>query len=196
MLKNVYEGGMKIWECSIDLVNYLHSNDNDKDHELIRDKHVLELGCGAGVPGLYCASLGEARAVDLTDFNAEVIDFVTMPNFKVNNVLNRGRFYSGDWSDFLALKQSENSSKQYDLILTSETIYNEENYAKLLAIFECLLAESGKVLLAAKTHYFGVGGGIRRFESVLQDSNKWCFKTVFAHDDGVKREIIEITRKT
>ena len=39
----VYEGGMKIWECSIDLVKYLS--------ETVVDLHgnkVLELGCGAG----------------------------------------------------------------------------------------------------------------------------------------------------
>ena len=39
----VYEGGMKIWECSIDLVKYLSGTVVD-----LHGKKVLELGCGAG----------------------------------------------------------------------------------------------------------------------------------------------------
>ena len=49
----------------------------------------------------------------------------------------KARYFSGDWSDFLA-KMSQESTK-YDVILTSETIYEESNYSKLLKIFEELL---------------------------------------------------------
>ena len=101
--------------------------------------------------------------------------------------------FPGDWSDFLA-KMSKASMK-YDLILTSETIYEEVNYYKLLSIFEQLLEPNGLILLAAKIHYFGVGGGLRSFEKYLPES-KWTFRTVFENSDSVKREIIEIKRKS
>ena len=81
---------------------------------------------------------------------------------------------------------------KYDLILTSETIYEEANYYKLLSIFEQLLETNGSILLAAKIHYFGVGGGLRSFEKSLQ--SKWTYRTVFENIDTVKREIIEIKR--
>ena len=98
----------------------------------------------------------------------------------------------GDWSDFLA-KMSKASMK-YDVILTSETIYEEVNYYKLLSIFDQLLEPNGLILLAAKIHYFGVGGGLRSFEKNLPES-KWTFRTVFENSDSVKREIIEIKRR-
>ena len=47
LVKNVYEGGLKIWECSHDLVQFL-----SQTKVPIHDQRVLELGCGAALPGL------------------------------------------------------------------------------------------------------------------------------------------------
>lgn len=46
-------GGLKVWECSVDLVNYLCSSDI-----ALRGLRVLELGCGAALPALYAYSQG------------------------------------------------------------------------------------------------------------------------------------------
>ena len=54
-----YEGGLKIWECSEDLVSYL-SLSRAQD---LPGKRVLELGCGAGLPGLVAF---KHRAVGLS----------------------------------------------------------------------------------------------------------------------------------
>jgi hypothetical protein len=73
-----YEGGMKIWECSLDLVRYLAQqqaqqiednnnnggvgdNGNGNDHNMMNSPcnlaatggYVLELGCGHGLPACY-----------------------------------------------------------------------------------------------------------------------------------------------
>ena len=37
----VYEGGLKIWECAVDLARHV-------EREHVEGKCVLELGCGAG----------------------------------------------------------------------------------------------------------------------------------------------------
>ncbi|CAD1474524.1 unnamed protein product, partial [Heterotrigona itama] len=42
-----YEGGLKIWECSYDLGQYLFENNVE-----FQGKFVLDLGCGTGVIGL------------------------------------------------------------------------------------------------------------------------------------------------
>ena len=183
---------MKIWECSIDLVTYLSTIVND-----LQGKKVMELGCGAALPGIFCLKSGLITHLHLQDFNPEVIDHITKPNVTLNQNSKQNspcvetRFFSGDWSDFLAKLSLE--SVKYDLILTSETIYEENNYHKLISIFDQLLAPNGSILLAAKIHYFGVGGGLRAFEKTIQ--SKWTFKTVFENSDSVKREIIEIKRK-
>ena len=47
------QGGLKIWECSEDLVQYLHECKYSFGGKL-----VLELGCGAGLPGLFALKHG------------------------------------------------------------------------------------------------------------------------------------------
>ena len=48
LLPGQYEGGLKIWECSEDLVRFL----SQTRVQSLQGKRVLELGCGAGLPGL------------------------------------------------------------------------------------------------------------------------------------------------
>ena len=101
------------------------------------------------------------------------------------------QFISGSWSTLSDLL----SGDSFDLILTSETIYNEASYNHLIEVFDKCLSTCGRVWLAAKVHYFGVGGGLRAFEAGLQQSGKFAFKVVDRVTDGVGREILEIWRK-
>ena len=41
LVSGLYEGGLKVWECSFDLVDYVFEN-----KQIVADKRVLELGCG------------------------------------------------------------------------------------------------------------------------------------------------------
>jgi hypothetical protein len=50
LIPKVYEGGLKVWECSIDLINYCVDSTNDVS---IENKKVLELGCGIGLVKLF-----------------------------------------------------------------------------------------------------------------------------------------------
>lgn len=67
LVQGVYEGGLKVWECSFDLVDYIYQNPS-----LVASKRVLELGCGQGLPGIACIKNG-AVSVLLHDYNEEVI---------------------------------------------------------------------------------------------------------------------------
>ncbi|XP_064454755.1 histidine protein methyltransferase 1 homolog [Ornithodoros turicata] len=188
IIPSVYEGGMKVWEGSVDLAEYVEGNVT-----VCSDTTVLELGCGAGLPGLVAALRG-AR-VDFQDYNREVLELVTVPNAFANlgkDTYRQCRFFAGDWSDLLCHLKG----KRYDLILTSETIYNPANYGQLLAIFAGCLKSTGSVLLAAKTCYFGVGGGTREFEDHVVKEGTFQSKVVFVTDVGVQREILELRHKT
>lgn len=63
-----YEGGLKIWECTFDLVRYLSSLD-------FCNKTVLDLGCGSGLAGITCLLRG-CRSVDFHDFVISFADFL------------------------------------------------------------------------------------------------------------------------
>lgn len=96
LIPGVYEGGMKVWECSIDLVEYL---EEIKAHlpPIDRSK-VIELGCGHGFPAIEAINLGYKDVV-FSDFNIEVLSEVCWPNLLLNcNLTNVNiRCLSGDW---------------------------------------------------------------------------------------------------
>ncbi|KAJ4366431.1 hypothetical protein N0V83_008067 [Neocucurbitaria cava] len=82
---NLYEGGYKTWECSIDLVKYLLDRGPRKDlDDLVRVNHVIEMGCGSALPSLllfqYALKNSLPMYFTLTDYNADVLRLVTLPN--------------------------------------------------------------------------------------------------------------------
>lgn len=188
IVPSVYEGGMKVWECSIDLAEYV-----ENQLSIDSDTRVLELGCGAGLPGLVACLKG--ASVDFQDYNKEVLQLVTIPNAFANigsRVKKRCRFFAGDWSALPDHVKSE----QYDLILTSETIYSTASYQSLITILKKAIKCNGTILVAAKTCYFGVGGGTRLFEDALAQDGFFKSDVVFVTDVGVQREILELRVKS
>uniref|UniRef100_A0A914VLD5 protein-histidine N-methyltransferase n=1 Tax=Plectus sambesii TaxID=2011161 RepID=A0A914VLD5_9BILA len=183
----VYEGGFKVWEGAIDLCNYL---DSSVQAEEIAEKSVLELGCGAGLPGIYAAKKN-AKFVSFQDFNQSVLDCFTRTNVQLNSVnLDRCRFVAGDWVDCL---QSFEGQK-YDIVLTAETIYSEASFTKLHDIIDRTLADDGIVLIAAKLYYFGVGGSVPAFMDFVKRQGRLNVQDVWTSDTAVPRKILKLTR--
>lgn len=79
-----YEGGLKSWECTFDLMEVLRTRD------LTGYGKVLELGCGTGLPSAllfqnilrrHLFSGGDRpRKLTLADYNESVLRLVTVPN--------------------------------------------------------------------------------------------------------------------
>lgn len=92
---NVYEGGFKSWECSIDLARLLLDRGPRKDiDDLCRVSHVIELGCGTAIPTsiLFHYALQNELSLyfTLTDYNADVLRLVTLPNLILTWCLAQG----------------------------------------------------------------------------------------------------------
>jgi hypothetical protein len=92
LVPGVYEGGLKVWECSMDLCRYLH--DHTKGIAL-RGQHVLELGCGHGLPACWIlkqalhqnhGNLDMDCFVVFSDYNEFVLRDVTIHNVMLNIV--------------------------------------------------------------------------------------------------------------
>jgi hypothetical protein len=98
-------------------------------------------------------------------------------------------FYSGDWDSFKDL-----TDEKYDIIMTSETIYNPKYYKKLLNFFKSRLKEDGKIYLAAKSHYFGVGGNILDFVDLINADKAFTSSSIWKSTEGLQREILLITK--
>ncbi|XP_069832788.1 histidine protein methyltransferase 1 homolog [Dendropsophus ebraccatus] len=215
LISGVYEGGMKIWECTFDLIRYLE--DEGVNFE---DKCVLDLGCGAGLLGIFSLTQ-KAKVVHFQDYNSTVIEEITIPNALVNcdsdnsanniddepcgkktkksavkpELLTKCRFFSGEWSHFTQLMQNQVPPMKYDIILTSETIYNPTYYNALHEVLQNLLVNDGIVYLASKSHYFGVGGGVHLFENFIKESKVFNVHTLKVHNDGLQRMLLSLAFK-
>lgn len=229
LISGVYEGGLKVWECTYDLLEVI-----EKDGETFGGKSVLDLGCGAGLLGILALKRG-ARQVHFQDYNSTVIDQLTLSNVVLNcqeeeedsdneeegkgkgrgkvkatqevkdgsppqkkkamdlsqqPLLDKCRFFSGDWSTFLALVSKEDPPPNYDIILTSETIYNTAYYAVLHDTLQKLLAPDGRVYLATKSHYFGVGGGLHLFETFVEERGVFSMTQRWDAEEGLQRHVV------
>ncbi|KAF4556102.1 Histidine protein methyltransferase-like protein [Elsinoe fawcettii] len=92
----IYEGGFKTWECSLDLASLLLDRGPRKDiDELSRVANVIELGAGSALPSLvlFQHALMESYAVRFTlaDYNADVLRLVTIPNLLLTWASLRGK---------------------------------------------------------------------------------------------------------
>ena len=199
LIPGVYEGGMKVWECAFDLVSYLSECGME-----LSGKRVMELGCGAGLPAIYTLMKG-AESVAFQDFNSEVLHSLTIPNVLLNETSKRTskndrtgmatncRFYSGDWTDFTSKLLKSHSNSTYDIILASETIYSQTSQAKLLATMKQLVTpRTGRVLVAAKTYYFGVGGSVGSFKELLDKDGFFQWREVQVTGSEVPRVVLEL----
>ncbi|BGP13924.1 hypothetical protein JCM10213_002568 [Rhodosporidiobolus nylandii] len=108
LVKGVYEGGLKTWECSLDLVDCLDERGFKVDEDLVtarvRGKSVLEVGCGTAVPScaLFARLLNEIRKaptetdaprppktrLHLQDYNKQVLTLITLPNLLLTYALH------------------------------------------------------------------------------------------------------------
>ncbi|XP_041645727.1 histidine protein methyltransferase 1 homolog [Cheilinus undulatus] len=240
LISGVYEGGLKVWECTYDLLELI-----EKDGETFGGKAVLDLGCGAGLLGILALKRG-ARQVHFQDYNSTVIEQLTVPNVMLNcqdedeedseedkegsgkgktkggkgckkekdesedgvsppkkraidlsqhALLSKCRFFSGDWSTFLSLVQREDTQPKYDIIFTSETIYNTAYYPALHETLYKLLAPDGLIYLATKSHYFGVGGGLHLFEKFVEQRGIFSLDHVWDGEEGLQRHVVVLRLK-
>ncbi|KAB8213361.1 hypothetical protein BDV33DRAFT_64366 [Aspergillus novoparasiticus] len=131
---NIYEGGFKTWECSVDLAK-LVANENILSNADAGDRHIIELGAGTAVPSLtlFAQSLSNSKGPSQTtrftfaDYNSVVLRLVTLPNLLLtwNYIVMRQKSMS--------VARAEDQVEELELDITPE----------LLETFQKDIAERG-----------------------------------------------------
>ena len=210
-----YGGGLKVWECSLDLCRYIWSR-----RDTMKISCALELGCGHGLPGCLLLRMGFQSGchtkVLFADFNDFVLKGVTMPNiilnmkgFPLELVANSVALGAGDWLEMSRrLEQGHHRIPQlpigsrFDLVLAAETTYTTETSEDTAILLGKHIAIDGIGLVATKRYYFGCGGGSDAFRDALSAqevkiegrSYRLCATTVDVIDcgSGNIRELLEV----
>ncbi|OWB79608.1 hypothetical protein B5S32_g3837 [[Candida] boidinii] len=88
--KGIYEGGLKSWECSNDLIKYINNTIKDID----KYNNIIDLGCGTSIPSIFIfiklikLNKIKDKTIILSDYNYNVLRLTTIPNFLINYYLN------------------------------------------------------------------------------------------------------------
>ena len=80
--------------------------------------------------------------------------------------------------------------------MSAETIYNVESQRKVLHVLQNHLKEKGVAYIAAKRHYFGVGGGVVDFQNLVGGTTTGLkYEVVWTSGQmGLARDILKISR--
>ena len=191
LISGKYEGGIKIWECDEDLLEFLPSIYNDD----WKNKNILDMGCGHGLPGIYLLLKG-INEICFQDFNKEVLDQITsnyilqLKNNYNLNFENKIKYIDGDWGDF-------KYNKKFNIIISGDTLYNNSNYEKIYNLLKNYLDKNGVAYFASKRFYFGVGGSSSEFRQFVSDRNEFDISQIKEIKDGITniRVILKITWK-
>lgn len=142
LLSSTPPQGHLLWNAGRTLATHLESNAST----LIRDKTVLELGAGAGLPSLVSAIHG-ARHVVVTDYpDAELVENLQY-NIEHCTLLPQPRnikadgFLWGAETDKLIAGLPE-GEERFDVLILADLLFNHSEHRKLVATVTQMLKRS------------------------------------------------------
>lgn len=140
-----------------------------------------ELAVSAGVQ--YTLDMEEGPDVDeielADDFVQAFRQFLERHNIEL-------KFFGGSWQTF-------QPTEHYNVVLTSETVYDVENLPHLVKLLKTASHPEPKsgdlTLIACKRVYFGVGGGEVAFKSAVDDLDG-TVENIWTGGSGVERTVM------
>jgi predicted nicotinamide N-methyase len=144
----------KIWDASISLSEYL------LDHlELIKNKNVLEVGAGIGLPSFSIAS--HAKTITITDYSSEAI---ALANENIHDLQLQNAFAS--LLDWQATFQKINC----DVILMSDINYDAAEFTALITFMNAYLENNCTIIIATPNRIIS-SPFIQHFNSFIKQSH-------------------------
>ncbi len=124
--------GFLLWESSVGLAQYFAEHSEE-----IRGKHILELGAGAGLPGIVAQAQG--AYVVQTDHQQGALDLSRL-NAAQNHVTGITRFLA-DWRVW-------NHTTRYDILTGADICYERGMHFHLEQLFRHALKPKGRLILS------------------------------------------------
>ena len=122
----------KVWPSAIALVKVLQTHPS-----LIRDKKVLELGAGIGLPSLLMAS--EAKTIQVSDYDLDAVELLrkNIAHLQLQNV----QALQMDWNDL-----PENIKPE--VIILSDVSYDPTQFETLTKLIEKFIHKGCAIILS------------------------------------------------
>ena len=140
--------GLDVWPAAARLCSYLAGAPS-----LVRGRRVLELGAGAGLPGIVAGLIG-AGTVTLTD--GEPLAVSLARRTAALNGLGEGpscRFHHLDWREpRLSSAAAAAAAEGADVVMASDCLYVTRDAPHLLSAALACLAPGGIFLVAHQVH--------------------------------------------
>jgi predicted nicotinamide N-methyase len=122
----------KLWPSTLALVQFVNTNSS-----LIKDKTVLEIGAGIGLPSLLIA--GKAKSIQVTDYALDAVELMHK-NIAYLNLENVQAFQL-DWNKVPKGIKPE-------ILILSDVNYNPNEFDALIALIKELVASGTLVILS------------------------------------------------
>lgn len=122
----------KLWPSSLAIVQFL------KDHpNWVKDKNVLEIGAGLGLPSFIIA--GMAKSITVTDYDPEAVELMmkNIQHLKFHNV----QALTLDWNHVPNTMEPE-------LVLLSDVNYNPNQFENLTTLIKRFIAQDAVVIMS------------------------------------------------
>ena len=138
--------GTRLWPASNILVQYL-------DTLSLEGEHVLELGAGAGLCGLYAQRARKCAKVVLTDH-----DVTTLKLLRHNVALNAscGHVHALDWHSAGDVEAVLGLHGTFSTILASDVLFQARDLGAFYTCAAKLLASSGRLIVAYEDRVAGL----------------------------------------
>lgn len=166
--------GLRTWEASLHLAQYLHSNQS-----LVAGKRIIELGAGTGLVSILCAGPLHAETVLMTDGLPHVVEVM-----EKNILRNCPNLFSGsaaqrlpipkvlNWADVQTIEKTleiDDSVPAYDLILGADITYSPDVVPVLAELLKVLIVD-----MFADKHMVALISGTVRNENTLHIFREAC----------------------
>lgn len=131
-----------LWESSIGLARHV-----DTIRTSLKDKRVLEIGCGFGLTGIVAGQMG-ARVI-FTDVENDALRFAHH-NAEQNDVAEISDFVQMDWN-------TPCFNCKFRYILAADVIYEEHHWEPIVRLLQDYLAPDGIALFSEPNRNNAIG---------------------------------------